>query len=280
MIRRFLPILIIFIGLVGCRKEAATDKPIVTVSIEPLRWAAERLAGDKMEVHSLLGRGGNPENYEPAFSHLTSLEHSRVYMTVGNLGFEDAIRRRVEANNPDLRIVCTSDSIELIHATHGSQDHGADPHVWSSAANMRVMARNMLHVLCEIDPKNADTYQRNYERLAAHIDSVNAVCDSILAPMRGSTFVVWHPSLSYFARDYGLTQLSVGAEGKEHSVGETKELLDRVKETGAQVFLIQKDFDPSQARTLARELRTIVIDPMNYEWDTEMLHTARSIAGQ
>lgn len=279
MIRRFLPILIILFGLVGCRKNAVTDKPIVTVSIEPQRWVAERLVGDKMEVRSLLGRGGNPESYEPAFSHLASLERSRVYMTMGNLGFEDAILRKVSANNPDLRIVCTSDSINLLHATHGDHDHGADPHVWSSAANMRVMARNMLRVLCETDPENAATYKRNFELLTAHIDSVNSACDSILAPVRGATFLVWHPSLSYFARDYGLTQLSVGAEGKEHSVSETKDLLERVRETGADVFLIQKDFDSSQAKTLARELRTVVIDPMNYEWDTEMLHTARSIAG-
>lgn len=277
---QFLTILIILFGLVGCRKDAVTDKPIVTVSIDPQRWVADRLVGDKMEVRSLLGRGANPESYEPAFSHLASLERSRVYMTVGNLGFEDAILRKVSVNNPDLRIVCISDSIELLHATHGDHDHGADPHVWSSAVNMRVMARNMLRILCETDPKNADTYKRNFERLTAHIDSVNFACDSILAPVRGATFLVWHPSLSYFARDYGLTQLSVGAEGKEHSVSETKDLLERVKDTGADVFLIQKDFDSSQAKTLARELRTVVIDPMNYEWDTEMLHTARSIAGK
>lgn len=277
---RFLTILFLLLVLVGCRNDAATDKPIVTVSIEPQRWVAERIVGDRMDVRSLLGRGGNPESYEPAFSHLASLERSRVYLTVGNLGFEDAILQKVSTNNPDLKIVCTSDSIELLHATHGDHDHGADPHVWSSARNMRVMAGNMLRAISETDPKNAEIYKRNYDALVAHIDSVDRACDSILAPVKGGTFLVWHPSLSYFARDYGLTQLSLGAEGKEHSVSETRDLLTRVRDTGTDVFLVQKDFDSSQAKALSGELRTAVIDPMNYEWDTELLHTARSIAGK
>lgn len=280
MIRRFIPLLLLLIGLVGCRNKAAvTDKPVVTVSIEPQRWILDRLVGDRMEVRSLLGRGGNPESYEPAFSHLASLERSRVYLTVGNLGFESAILKKVVANNPNLRIVCTSDSVSLIHATHGSHDHGADPHVWSSARNVRIMAENMLRVLCEIDSDNSDVYTENFISLARHIDSVDVACDSILSPLRGSSFMVWHPSLSYFARDYGLTQLSLGAEGKEHSVRETQDLLRHMKSTGAEVFLVQKDFDPTQARAIASDVRTAVIDPMNYDWDVEMLHTARSIAG-
>ena len=277
---RFLTIVILLLVLVGCRKDAVTDKPIVTVSIEPQRWAAERIVGDRMDVRALLGRGGNPESYEPAFSHLASLERSRVYLTMGNLGFEDAIVKKVSTNNPNLNIVCTSDSIELLHATHGDHDHGADPHVWSSAKNMRVVARNMLRAIIDADPQNADIYRRNYDALAAHIDSVDQACQSILEPVKGKTFLVWHPSLSYFARDYGLTQLSLGAEGKEHSVSETRNLLSRVREAGTDVFLVQKDFDSSQAKALSGELRTAVIDPMNYEWDTELLHTARSIAGE
>lgn len=280
MIRRFLPLLILLFGLVGCRnKTAVTDKPVVTVSIEPQRWLLERLVGDRMEVRSLLGRGGNPESYEPAFGHLAALERSRAYMTVGNLGFESSIIEKVRANNPDLPIFCSSDSVELLHATHGEHDHGADPHVWSSARNMRLMAANMLRSLREIDPANAGFYTENFNRLALHIDSIDAACDSILAPVRGAAFMVWHPSLSYFARDYGLMQLSLGAEGKEHSVGETRRLIERMRETGAEVFLVQKDFDSSQAKSLAAEVRTAVIDPMNYDWDSEMLHTARSIAG-
>ncbi|MDE6262572.1 MAG: hypothetical protein K2M09_04635, partial [Muribaculaceae bacterium] len=77
---------------------------------------------------------------------------------------------------------------------------------------------------------------------------------------------------------YDLNQLALGSEGKEHSVSNTIGLLNRMKESGARVFLIQKDFDANQTQVLSREIETVIIDPMNYEWDKEMLHTARSIA--
>lgn len=266
-----------FLCLVGCRQES-TPGQILTVSIEPQRWLLEQIAGDRFEVRSILGRGANPESYDPTFNDLAAMERSRAYLTVGNLAFEEAITEKLRENNADLPIFCASDSIALLHATHGEHDHGADPHIWSSARNMKQMARNMLSALLSIDPENAAEYEANFQDLSLRLDSVDAACDSILAPVKGATFIVWHPSLSYFARDYGLTQLSLGSEGKEHSVSNTMDLIDHMKDSDAKVFLIQKDFDASQATTLSGQVKTATIDPMNYEWDKEMLHTARSIA--
>lgn len=233
-----------------------------------------------MEVRSLLARGGNPESFDPTFSHLAELEHSRAYFTIGQLPFEAAILQKVKINNPNLPIFCCSDSITLLRHTHGTHDHGVDPHIWSSPRNMRTMAENMLHGLHKIDPKNANFYNANFVTLSKRIDSINAACDSLLAPLAGASFAVWHPSLSYFARDYGLRQLALGAEGKEHSISSTRALADALKASGSKIFLMQKDFDPAQAATLGNDIRTITIDPLNYHWDNEMLHTARAIAGK
>lgn len=274
---KFTSILFGILCLVGCRHESTPDRTL-TVSIEPQRWLLEQIVGDKFEVRSLLGRGANPESYDPTFNDLAALERSYAYLTIGNLAFEDAITAKIRENNPDLHIFCTSDSIPLLHATHGDHDHGADPHIWSSAKNMKRIAANMLSAVASIDPENKAEYMTNFNRLTLRLDSIDAACDSILTPVSGTTFIVWHPSLSYFARDYGLTQLSLGSEGKEHSVSNTMALISRMKDSGAKVFLIQKDFDASQAQVISREVETAIIDPMNYEWDKEMLHTARSIA--
>lgn len=257
------------------------DRPVITVSIEPQRWLLEQIVGDKMQVSTLLERGGNPESYEPAFGHLAQLERSACYMQMGNLGFETAVCNKIRTNNPDLPIVNTSDSLELIVDSHHGHDHGVDPHVWSSAVNARIIAANMLRAVCRLDSANSEFYRANYERLIEVVDSVDAACDSILAPVRGAAFLVWHPSLSYFARDYGLIQLSAGAEGKEHSVAETRTLIDGIGAAGARVFMVQKDFDDSRADVIAAEgdsIPVVIINPLNYDWDDELLHTARAIA--
>lgn len=283
--KRLIPILLFAaagLALGSCKySSATTDKPVVTVSIEPQRWLLEQIVGDRMTVRTLLARGGNPESYEPAFSHLAELERSVCYMKVGNLGFEAAIIDKVKANRPDLPVVNTSESINLIVDDHG-HDHGIDPHVWSSAANARKMAANMLDAVKRIDPDGSREYDRNYLRLVARIDSVDSLCAEILSAHRDAVFLVWHPSLSYFARDYGLHQLSVGAEGKEHSITDTRDAINGLDADSAVVFLVQKDFDTSKAGAIANGrigLRVVSVNPLNYDWDTELVQTARAIAG-
>lgn len=271
-------------GSGSCINNAHSDKPVITVSIEPQRWLLEQIVGDRMEVRTLLDNGGNPESCEPSFAHMARLEESVCYMQVGNLGFETALVDRIRANNPDLAVITTSDSITYIigdEHDHG-HGHGIDPHVWSSAPNARIMARNMLREVESLDPDNAAEYRANYQRLVAGIDSVDSECRRMLAESRGESFMVWHPSLSYFARDYGLHQIAIGAEGKEQSVGETRQAVDRMNRTDAAVFLVQKDFDSSRAEAIADKgsMRVVTINPLNYHWDDEMLQTARAIAGK
>lgn len=266
----------------SCVNNAGTDtKPVITVSIEPQRWLLEQIVGDNMEIRTLLASGGNPESYEPAFSHLASLEESACYMQVGGLGFESAIVDKVRANNPNLPIVTVSDSIEYIVSLDHGHDHGIDPHVWSSARNARIMAENMLREVVKLDPKHEGQYTQRFIRLTQRIDSVDSVCVSLLTPMNGASFMVWHPSLSYFARDYGLQQVTVGAEGKEHSVTDTKHILEHIEDENVVVFFVQKDFDTSRAEVMAKDagnVKVVTINPLNYEWDTELINTARAIA--
>ncbi len=237
----------IVVFVVGCADPAARKIPVVSVSIEPQRWLLEQIVGDKMEVRSLMGNGGNPEHYEPTFSHLANLEKSVAYFQVGNLGFESAIMEKVQANNPDLPIYCVSDSIRMILDTHHHDHHkdseeclAYDPHTWSSVKNAKIMAANMLRGMKEVDADNAAYYTRNFITLSHKLDSLDLMLTEKLAPVCGGSFIVWHPSLSYFARDYGLTQLALGMENKELSVEETRSLIDRARSAGTTVFLFRK----------------------------------------
>ena len=102
----------------------------------------------------------------------------------------------------------------------------------------------------------------------------------MLEPKRGSAFLVWHPSLSYFANDYGLRQISIEYEGKEVPINMLKEKIDTAKASGAKVLFIQQEFDSSQAETLNEEIgaKIVRINPMNYNWVEEMEDIANAIA--
>lgn len=260
------------------------SKPVITVSIQPQKYFLEKIAGDKWEIKCLLSNGGSPETYDPAMTHLLNLESSKAYFRMGNIPFESAIINKVHNNNPGLRIYNNSDGIELITGTHthGDIEHSdaPDPHTWTSVKNARIIATNMYNAMVDLDPGNKDEYARNFRSVITSLDSLDTSLDSILTPKRGEAFVVWHPSLSYFARDYGLRQISLSPEGKEASVNMMQASVDSARASGAKILFFQKDIDSRQAETANEQIeaRLVNINPLSYNWDKEIIQIANAIA--
>lgn len=277
---------VVMCGISSCNPEST--KPILTVSIQPQRYFLERIVGDKYDVLCLLTQGSNPESYEPGFNHLINLERSKAYFRMGNIGFELAILDKIKNNNPDLIIVDTSKNIELLKGTHGGahshnhshgHSHEVDPHVWTSVPNAKIIVENMYKALIEIDSRNKKYFTRNYETLLAELSELELEMSQKLDSVECRAFAVWHPSLSYFARDYGLEQISMEYDGKEVPASVLKHEIDIVREHGVKVLFYQKEFDSRQIQTINEQLGTemIEINPMSYEWTAEMRKIADAL---
>lgn len=267
----------------GCVSHTS-HKPVITVSIQPQKYFLEKIAGDKWDVKCLLSNGADPESYDPSMTHLLNLENSKAYFRMGNIPFESAIINKVRNNNPALRIYNNSDGIEVITGTHshGDIEHSdaPDPHTWTSVKNARIIAANMRDALTDLDPNNKDYYSRNFRSVMVSLDSLSTCIDSLLAPSAGRAFAVWHPSLSYFARDYGLRQISLSPEGKEASITMMQEAIDSAKRCDVDVFFFQKEIDSRQAETANRQIGAsmVSINPLSYNWDKEMLQIADALS--
>lgn len=261
------------------------EKKTIAVSILPQKYFLEKIVGDKYAVTCLLSQGGNPEAYEPDMAHLMNLEKSDAFFKIGNIGFELAIADKVRNNNPDLKLYDTSRGIALIHGSHTVSDghnHGIDPHIWSSVANARIIAKNMLEAVQSLDPKHSKFYAKNFDALEAELDSLDAKITRMLEPYKGTSFVVWHPSLSYFARDYGLHQISLEYDGKEASAGHLKSKIDEAVSDSVKVFFFQNEFDSRQIEAVNSQIhaKVVTINLLSYDWDNEMLNIANAIANQ
>lgn len=277
---------IVFVGglltLIACGP-GAVDKPIVTVSIEPQKYMLEQIVGDRMQVRCLLANGANPETYDPSMTHMINLQKSAAYLRVGNVGFEAAIIDKIHDSNPDLPIFDTSVGVIPVRGTHvhrhadGSVDpeeeQSVDPHTWTSVKNARIMARNMLEAMIAVDPEGKSVYNKNFNDFDARLDSLDRLYAERLAPEAGKAFLVWHPSLSYFARDYGLEQVVTGGtEGKETSAVGLRQAVEEARSHNPEVFFSQTDLDSRQVGALNAEIgaREVRINPMAYEWAAEM----------
>ena len=279
------PLLACF-ALAGCSgKDGTAQGRVIAVSIEPQRCLLERIAGGRYDVVTVLPPGTDPETFEPAMSVRMRLADADAYMMAGHLPFEATFGRSLKGDNPRLLTMDTSEGIDIITGTHVHSDghghsHDADPHTWTSARNAKIMARNMLRGLCRLDPEGADVYKKNYSALVLWIDSLDSAISQRLEHVKGCSFVVWHPSLSYFARDYGLNQISVGSEGKEATARALQRSVDRAVADSVRVFFFQREFDSRQADAVNRHIgaRMVAIDPLGYDWEGQMNLIADELA--
>lgn len=272
--------------LAACSNSGDTSgKKTITVSIEPQRQLLERLAGDRFEVVTMLSRGSDPETFDPALSARRLADNSTAYFALGSFPFEESLKSSLPDN---VKFFDISEGIEPLYGTHGTchnhahkHHHGeeADPHIWTSVANMRTIARNMTESLCELDSANSSFYRDRLTAVTAHLDSLDSALGSSVTA--GTAFAVWHPSLSYFARDYGLHQLAVGYESKEMPAKRLKAVIDSARNNNVKILFFQKEYDNRQVRSLNEEIgsRVVEIDPLAYDWENELIKIADELAG-
>ena len=265
------------------------EQKIVTVTIQPQKYFAEKIAGDRFDINCIVPPGSNPEAYDPSPSHLVHLGKSIAYFKIGHIGFELAWMDKLEQNNPHMKIFDNSEGINILSGTHehseGDEHHhhyDADPHTWSSPKNARIIAKNMYDAFVSLDPSGEKVYRRNYEELLAEINHVDSVMTRKLTPASGTMFAIYHPSLSYLAKDYHLHQLSLEYNGKEPSAYYLKKAIDVAKGNHVKVIFIQQEFDAKQAESFAQEIgaKVVSINPLSYNWSEELLNITDAIAGE
>lgn len=274
--------------MVSCHgKQAEIKKKQLTVSIIPQKFLAEFIAGDKFDVQAMLPTGSNHETYEPAPRDMEKISASDLYLALGALDFELTWLDRFKSSNPKMQVINTSQGIVMLSGhNHGDEDntehksHGTDPHTWLSPSCMKIQAANICTALSASDTANSSFYFQNLQRFNALADSADRIIRQKLAGVQGKSFLIFHPALAYFARDYNLKQISIEQEGKEPSPAYLAELIKTARAQGIKTILISKEFDTRNAEAIAREIngKVVVFDPMALNWAENIIKLADLIA--
>ena len=183
----------------GEEKEAH-KKPTIAVSISPLGNLVESICGDEYDIVTLLDRGANPETFDPAMSKRAIAEKCDIYFMLDAFPFEKSIAGKREG------VVDVSAGIERLYGTHshneGEECHNeADPHTWTSAKNMKIIARNIGEAIMKYNPKDSKLYKCHLDSIISVIDSLDNELNIRLRNVHPNAFAIWNPSLGYFARD-------------------------------------------------------------------------------
>lgn len=263
--------------LAGC-KNAHGPAPgrTITVSIAPLSGMAAAIVGEQFGVSTLMPEGMSPETYELTPGRVLELGNSSLLLRVGSLGFEQTLTERLGGAMPATRIVSLGNNIDKLEDKACDHASGEDPHLWMSPRNMQALANNLCQALCETDTANAPAYRAATDRYKAHLDSVAAEVARRLSPATCRTFLIHHPALGYFARDFGLRQIAVERNGKEPSPRQLQQIAQMCRAEGVRVVFVSREHSVKTARRIAETIgaKVVEINPLSANIEEEWLKIA------
>ena len=274
---RWLMIFVVLFMFACNNKQVKTgDLPVISTSVLPQKYFIEQIAGDMVKVNVLIPPGASPATYEPTVSQLQDLKNSMVYMRIGYIAFELSWLDKIRSVNSEMTIIDLSEGVELIaeEAHHGDHHTGVDPHIWLSPKNAKIIGKNIFDALVNQMPEKREILEKNYNAFLSKTDSLDKYITGELETLEKRGFFCYHPSLSYYAKEYNLQQYPIELEGKAPSSAHLKYLTDLGKRENIQVIFLQMQFDQHNAKVLAKETgaEIIQINPLDLEWFDQMVY--------
>ncbi len=261
----------------------------VFVSIPPQKYFVEKIGGDHVSVRTMVLPGRSPATYDPSPSQVIALGKSRVFFTIG-VAFEAAFLPGIRDKADSLLIVDTSEGIKkrmLEHHLHEGEDDGhdedegetIDPHVWMSPVLVMKQAETIYRTLVSLDPENEADYAAGYNELISELENLDSVLELDLAPFRGKTLFVFHPSFGYFTDRYGMRQLAIETGGKEPSAAELEEVIGHARENDVKIVFVQPEFSRQSADAIARAVggMVIVLNPLAEDYIDNMYMISENV---
>ena len=253
--------------LSACSPQPASQEKTLYVSILPIRSLVKEIVGEDFRIEVLVPPGASPETFEPTPRQFIGLNEAQLVFNVGLLEFETALLDKIEDRT---KIVDLSRGIVRIegscaHAGRNGSDHahGVDPHVWTSPRALQRMAENAYEAINASWPDSAK-YTTNHARLQEELRQLDLRTAEKIARSGIRYFIIYHPALTYYARDYGLRQEAVEADGKEPSAKRLTALIRQARKDGIGRILYQSQFPVSVVETIARDIgaECTEIDPL------------------
>jgi zinc transport system substrate-binding protein len=252
-------------------KKEATDKVGVAVTILPQVDFMEQIGGEKVAITVMVPSGASPHTYEPTPSQMSDLSKAKMYAKVGSgVEFELVWMDKLINVNKKILVIDCSQGIEL-QETSGENEHeheAMDPHIWMSPLNAKIMVHNICDGLVQVDPPNRAYYEQNRDDYLQNLTKLDQDMRNSLSSITKRIFMVYHPTLSYFARDYNLTMLLIEEEGKEPTAADIARLIKQAKEYNIKVIFASLQFNPESARVIAEAIggKVVFIDSLAGEY--------------
>jgi zinc/manganese transport system substrate-binding protein len=227
------------------------------------------IGGDRIELKTIVGPGGDCELYEPTAADVATVDTARAIFTNDlNDEFEPWLEPLLKQAAFKAAKVVVSRGVRTLtaeeeHPVSGKQLPAAiDQHAWLDPHNSVIYVRNIAEALARIDPDGAPDYRAHAAAYAAEIQAANDWAQKEIAavPVGKRRALVSHDSLQYIANAYGITLFSVNGwtNKSEPSATELAKLARQIKADHVKALFLDSITDPRAMQRIADETGAVI----------------------
>jgi ABC-type Zn uptake system ZnuABC Zn-binding protein ZnuA len=242
--------------------------PVVLASTTFLADMTRNVAGNRLQVESLLPIGADPHSYQATPSDVSLISKSTV-LIVNGLGYEHFIDTLL-GNAGGERLVIEA-AAGLSPRKDAAGEFGIDPHMWLDPNLAVNYVENIRDGLIQVDPEGADVYKANAEAYISRLKELDAwiVREAAQIPADRKLLVTNHEALGYFADRYGFKIVGAVVPGTSTdaspSARQMAGLIDQINSLGVPAIFLSEVDNPALAKQIAAETHVKIVDDLHLE---------------
>lgn len=247
--------------VLGATHARAAERPKVVATFSVLGDMITRIAGDKVQLTTIVGGDGDCELYQPTAADARAVAEARLFIMNGlNPRFEPWVEPLMKrAAFRGTKLVATQGVNVIIDdrprgAVKGPQ---VDQHAWHDPANALVYVANIAEALARLDSANAASYRAQADGYAREIRALDAWAKGELAaiPSAKRRVITSHDAFEYLARAYDIemTPARGTVNDTDPSAEDVARLIQQIRTTKVKAIFIENMNDPRLIERVARE---------------------------
>ncbi|MFJ7972975.1 metal ABC transporter solute-binding protein, Zn/Mn family [Psychrobacillus sp. NPDC096389] len=246
--KKILFLFITAVLLVGCSNNASGDakkdeKPLVITTTGQIADAVKEIAGDHVEIKSLMGPGVDPHLYKATQGDLQILEKADIIFYNG-LELEGKMSEIFEKMKKEKTVVAIGDAVprEQILNDEAHPDL-ADPHIWFDINVWESATKEITKTLSEELPDSKDDFAKNEEAFFKKLSDLSAWTDQRISeiPEKQRVLVTAHDAFNYFGNSHGMEVR--GLQGlstdSEYGLKDVQNIVDFLVENNIKAVFIE-----------------------------------------
>ena len=186
--------------------QVSNEKPEVLTTFTVLADLAQNVAGDRLNVRSIVKPGSEIHGYQPTPSDIEQASSADLIVENG-LGLE-LWARKFTANAGDIPTLTLSEGMEPLLIDEDAYAGKPNPHAWMSPQRTMIYVDQLEQAFSKLDPDGAEQFKANAVAYKSSLQVLDQELRSALEtiPAERRVLVSCEGAFTYLASDYGLEE--------------------------------------------------------------------------